>query len=330
MTNVRYLLLGGIAAFCGLFAAVETAFAQGTAFTYQGQLENSGQPVNGTYDLTFSLFYTNNGGSLVAGPLTNSAVSMTNGLFTLTLDFGGGIFNGSNVWLEIAACTNGSGNFTTLNPRQPITPVPYAILAGILNGPLPPASLAGTYGGLVALTNSGNSYAGSGSALSNLNAGAFSSGILPAAQMGSFTNHSDVVVAGLTAGQVLVFSGAVWTNAPVSAASAGPTPSNNIPVTLAYSGTNVPVNASLGTHFRLTATNNFLLQNPTGASDAQRMVFEFVQDAAGGRTMVLGNAFKLGTDIPMVNLTTNAGRRDYLTCVCSGTNFYILGLVKGY
>jgi hypothetical protein len=137
-------------------------------------------------------------------------------------------------------------------------------------------------------------------------------------------------VAGLTAGQVLVFSGAVWTNAPVSAASAGPTPSNNIPVTLAYSGTNVPVNASLGTHFRLTATNNFLLQNPTGASDAQRMVFEIVQDAAGGRTMVLGNAFKLGTDIPMVNLTTNAGRRDYLTCVCSGTNFYILGLVKGY
>ncbi len=330
MTNMRYLLLGGIVALCSLFAAAESAFAQGTAFTYQGRLGDSGQPANGIYDLTFSLFYTNSGGSRAAGPLTNSAVVMTNGLFTLTLDFGGGIFNGSNVWLEIAARTNGGGNFTTLSPRQPVTPAPYAIMAGNLNGPLPPASLAGTYGGLVALTNSGNSYAGNGSALSNLNAGAFSSGIMPAAQMGSFTNHSDVVVAGLTAGQVLVFSGAVWTNASVSAAGAGPTPSNNIPVTLAYSGTNVPVNAALGTHFRLTATNNFLLQNPVGASDAQRLVFEIVQDAVGWRTMVLGNAFKLGTDIPMVNLTTNAGRRDFLTCVCSGTNFYILGFIKGY
>jgi hypothetical protein len=330
MTNLRYLLLGGIAAYCGQFAAVESAFAQGTAFTYQGQLGNNGQPANGTYNLTFSLFYTNTGGNRIAGPLTNSAVGMTNGLFILTLDFGGGIFNGSNVWLEIAVRTNGGGNFTTLSPRQPITPAPYAIMAGNLNGPLPPASLAGTYGGLVALTNPGNSYVGNGSALSNLNAGAFSSGIMPAAQVGSFTNHSDVVVAGLTAGQVLVFSGAVWTNAPFSASGTGPTPSNNIPVALAYSGTNVPVNASLGTHFRLTATNNFLLQNPAGASDAQRMVFEIVQDAVGGRTMVLGNAFKLGTDIPLVNLTTNAGQRDFLTCVSSGTNFYILGFIKGY
>ena len=60
------------------------------------------------------------------------------------------------------------------------------------------------------------------------------------------------------------------------------------------------------------------------------MVFEIIQDGMGGRTMVLGNAFRLGVDIPMVNLTTNANGRDFLTCVCSGTNFYVVGLVRGY
>jgi hypothetical protein len=38
-----------------------TAFAQGTAFTYQGQLQNNGSLASGTYNLTFSLFNTNTG-----------------------------------------------------------------------------------------------------------------------------------------------------------------------------------------------------------------------------------------------------------------------------
>ncbi len=35
-----------------------TARAQGTAFTYQGQLQNNGSPASGTYNLTFTLFTT--------------------------------------------------------------------------------------------------------------------------------------------------------------------------------------------------------------------------------------------------------------------------------
>jgi len=123
-----------------------------------------------------------------------------------------------------------------------------------------------------------------------------------------------------------VYNGAAWMNAPANS----PAPSNNIPVTLSYSGTNIAVNAALGTHFRLLATNNFQLQNPTGASDAQRMLFEVVQDAVGGRTISLAGAFKLGQDLPVLNLTTNANARDFITCVCSGTNFYVLGFIKGY
>ena len=51
------------AALCSLFTAVNPAFAQGTAFTYQGRLNNNGSPANGSYDLAFTLFNTNISGA---------------------------------------------------------------------------------------------------------------------------------------------------------------------------------------------------------------------------------------------------------------------------
>ncbi|MFZ0826562.1 MAG: hypothetical protein WAO02_03985 [Verrucomicrobiia bacterium] len=104
-----------------------TIHAQGTAFTYQGRLNAGGGPANGNYDLTFTLFSVGSGGGAVAGPVTNSATGVTNGLFTATLDFGSGVFNGTGYWLQIGVRTNGTGSFSTLTPRQPVTPSPYAI-----------------------------------------------------------------------------------------------------------------------------------------------------------------------------------------------------------
>jgi len=104
---------------------LSTIFAQGTAFTYNGRLNDRGTPANGSYDLSFTLCNAVTNGTGFAA-LTNSATAVSNGLFMVTLDFGG-VFNGSNYWLEIAARTNGGGSFTTLTPRQPITPTPYAI-----------------------------------------------------------------------------------------------------------------------------------------------------------------------------------------------------------
>ena len=109
------------------FAGVHSTLAQGTAFTYQGRLNAGASPANGNYDLTFSLFSTSSGGSAAAGPLTNNATGVTNGLFTVTLDFGPGVFPGADRWLEIAVRTNGGGAFSTLSPRQAIRPTPYAI-----------------------------------------------------------------------------------------------------------------------------------------------------------------------------------------------------------
>ncbi|HEY5043845.1 MAG TPA: hypothetical protein VIK53_17880 [Verrucomicrobiae bacterium] len=104
-----------------------TAFAQGTTFTYNGRLNDQGPPATGSYDLSFTLYNAATNGT-VFGALTNSATAVSNGLFMVTLDFGN-VFNGSNYWLEIAARTNGGDAFSTLSPRQPVMPVPYAIYA---------------------------------------------------------------------------------------------------------------------------------------------------------------------------------------------------------
>src|ERR1035438_2976411 len=71
------------------------ATAQGTAFTYQGQLNDNGTPANGTYDLSFGLFNVGTGGSPVVAPFTNSGVAVNNGQFTVVLDFGSGLFTRS-------------------------------------------------------------------------------------------------------------------------------------------------------------------------------------------------------------------------------------------
>jgi len=76
----------------------EGLHAQGTAFTYQGRLNDGGSPANGSYDLTFTLFGVNAGGVAIAGPVTNSAVALSNGLFTTTVGLGN-VFTGASNWL---------------------------------------------------------------------------------------------------------------------------------------------------------------------------------------------------------------------------------------
>src|SRR5262245_48006246 len=75
--------------------------AQGTGFTYQGQLTHGGEPANGSYDLTFTVFAASSGGSSVANTVTNLATPVRNGLFTVVLDFGVGVFVDPARWLEI-------------------------------------------------------------------------------------------------------------------------------------------------------------------------------------------------------------------------------------
>ena len=128
MKNKTLTLLG--ACVYALFN-LHSAFAQGTAFVYEGRLNDGGSAANGLYDLEFRLFASGSGGAAVAGPLSSAPVNASNGLFTVTLDFGSGVFTGAPRWLEIGVRTNGSVSaYAVLSPRQQITPSPYAVFAG--------------------------------------------------------------------------------------------------------------------------------------------------------------------------------------------------------
>lgn len=123
-------LLVAVALCVTLYLQPSRVFAQGSAFTYQGRLNENGVPVNRTYDLIFRAWNAPTGGTAVSFPFVRT-LGITNGLFTVALDFGSGIFNGNPIWLEIQVSTNSfAGIVSTLTPRQLLTPSPYAIFSG--------------------------------------------------------------------------------------------------------------------------------------------------------------------------------------------------------
>jgi len=122
--------------------------AQTTAFTYQGQLNSTNGPATGSYDFRFKIYNAIN--SVVGVPLTNAPAVVTNGLFTVTLDFGPGVFDGSTRTLEIGVRGYGDTNaYSVLAPRQTLVSVPYAIQsinasnAVVLTAPLQTTNLTG-------------------------------------------------------------------------------------------------------------------------------------------------------------------------------------------
>jgi photosystem II stability/assembly factor-like uncharacterized protein len=176
-----------------LLVGLQFAAAQGTAFTYQGRLIDGTNSANGSYDLSFTLYDDATAGN-VLGSVTNYATAVSNGLFSVTLDFGPGVFTGaSSNWLDIAVATNGGSVFTELTPRQQVLPVPYAIraasaavadtaLTAASAGTVYATNITGTIGDAqlstnVALLNgnptfagtvTANSFAGSGAGLTNV------------------------------------------------------------------------------------------------------------------------------------------------------------------
>lgn len=111
----------------GLLLRAGAVGAQDETFTYQGQLTEAGTPANGNYDLQFALFGSDQEGTPIGTTQTLSAVAVSNGLFTVDLDFGISPFTGDNRFLEVAVRPAGGGSFTTLTPRQFISSTPYAI-----------------------------------------------------------------------------------------------------------------------------------------------------------------------------------------------------------
>ena len=120
----------------GLNAGVAAAEnALGTSFTYQGQLQRDGVPAAGSYEFEFRLYDSLAGGNPVGSPDTVLASPpVSQGLFTVDLNFGAAVFTGYDRYLQIGVRPSGSQDaYTILSPRQRLLPAPnahYAVNAG--------------------------------------------------------------------------------------------------------------------------------------------------------------------------------------------------------
>lgn len=117
--NLRILFL-----FFAIAILAVGAYSQTTEITYQGQLQSSSSPANGSFDFEFVLY--DGSGSQIGPVLPRNGVLVANGIFSVSLDFGAG-FTGATRFLEIRVRQAGGGAFNTLSPRQSVTSSPYSI-----------------------------------------------------------------------------------------------------------------------------------------------------------------------------------------------------------
>ncbi|MFG0286437.1 MAG: hypothetical protein ACF8R7_18645, partial [Phycisphaerales bacterium JB039] len=99
------------------------------ALTYQGELRSGGAAATGPVDLRFRLFDAAAAGVQIGPELQLLGAALTDGRFSVELDFGPGALGAEQRWLEIEVREAGVGLFTTLSPRQRIAPAPVALFA---------------------------------------------------------------------------------------------------------------------------------------------------------------------------------------------------------
>jgi len=141
----------------------------GTAFTYQGHLYDANRVANSEYDFQFKLFDLvdiNPNISLQQGStITLNEIDVIDGYFTVELDFGNNVFDGDKRWLEIGVRPgeqNEPNEYTTLEPRQEITPVPYALYTVSDPDITAPLELTGAISSPKAVMSGTNTGTGSG------------------------------------------------------------------------------------------------------------------------------------------------------------------------
>jgi hypothetical protein len=100
--------------------------AQTMEFSFQGSLQNNGAAATGNHDFEFLLFDAIAGGTQIGATLTRNSVAVTNGIFSVNLDFGAS-FPGAIRFLEIRVRQAGGGALNTLTPRQSVKSAPYSV-----------------------------------------------------------------------------------------------------------------------------------------------------------------------------------------------------------
>ena len=133
-----------------LALAANVASAQTNVIAYQGRPDRRGTAANGIYDLRFTLWdAVSSGNQIPVGTpitLTKTGVNVTNGIFTVQLDFGASSFPGADRFLEISVKHPVDPTYTPLVPRQQLTSSPYSIrtLSAVTADSAPAGTLTGT------------------------------------------------------------------------------------------------------------------------------------------------------------------------------------------
>ena len=102
--------------------AADSLVPPGTAFNYQGRLNDGGHAAKGIFTFKFRLYDQSVGGTQIGGEVEIPATQINDGFFSFDLDFGSVYADGKR-WLEVVV------DGTTLSPRQAIMPTPVALYA---------------------------------------------------------------------------------------------------------------------------------------------------------------------------------------------------------
>ena len=286
----RYAAFLALVLLATLNPQLSTCFAQGTAFTYQGRFSDSGNAYTGNAEFQATLWSVPSSGTALA---TNSppgvVVGVTNGLFVLPLDFGASPFAaGADRWLQLEVRTV-IGPFTTLAPRQQLTPSPYAILAAnattatSVSGSVSAAQLTGTLSS------------------NNIGAGSITTVMLASGAVGSNQLASGAVTTGALADGAVTAAKVATVSNWFALTIANPTPadSDNFGISVAAVGSDrVLIGAyfddtgavNAGTAY-LFSTNGTLLTTFTNPTPAANDNFGISVAAVGSDRVLIGAYF---------------------------------------
>jgi len=137
-TSRKISLLSALFLLAGSCMQAALASPQMPNFTYQGHLEQNGQPASGDFDLTFALFDAASDGTQQGATTLFTGYPVSGGLFTVSLSYPAA-FTGNQLWLEVTV------NGITMSPRTQVSTVPvaqYALSGAIAAGSVTTAALA--------------------------------------------------------------------------------------------------------------------------------------------------------------------------------------------
>ncbi|MDB4930755.1 MAG: procollagen, type alpha, partial [Myxococcaceae bacterium] len=151
MLSIRNAFVIGLLAGAAWLAPTAAHAQVPQQLVHQGRLlDRMGAPIAGSQSITYRIYDAASGGTqLWSETLT---VTLDDGYFSAQLGlmtpFGATVFNGTQRFLAVAVGTD-----PEMTPREPVSSVPYALVAGNVNGDITPRSIS--VGGMTVIDNMG-------------------------------------------------------------------------------------------------------------------------------------------------------------------------------